>query len=180
MIETTLRDVKHALRMFVQSPAFAFAAVAALTLGIGANTAIFSVVNAVLLKPLPYPDADRIVFFMSTGPNGPGFRRRRRPSSRISAQQTQVTQAASAFNSALVNYTDGSFPEQLRAGQVSADFFRLFGAPTVLGRTFSAEEDRPGGDKVVVLVRRLLADAHERPIPTSSARRSRSAASRTP
>ena len=73
MVETTLRDVKHALRMFVQSPAFAFAAVAALTLGIAVNTAIFSVVNAVLLRPLPYTAADRIVYFMSNGPNGAGF-----------------------------------------------------------------------------------------------------------
>ena len=68
-----LRDIKHALRMFVQSPAFALAAVAALTLGIAVNTAIFSVVNAVLLRPLAFPQADRIVFYMTTGPNGPGF-----------------------------------------------------------------------------------------------------------
>ncbi len=74
MFDTMARDVKHALRMFVQSPAFAFAAVAALTLGIAVNTAIFSVVNAVLLRPLPYPDADRVVFFMSTSQNSPaGF-----------------------------------------------------------------------------------------------------------
>lgn len=151
MIETTVRDAKHALRMFVQSPAFAFAAVAALTLGIAVNAAIFSVVNAVLLRPLPYPDADRIVFFMSTGPNGPGFPGASPAKFAHFRRQTEVAELASAFNSALLNYTDGSFPEQLRGGRVSADFFRLFGAPTVLGRTFSAEEDRPRGDRVVVL-----------------------------
>ena len=79
-----LRDIKHALRMFGQSPAFALAAVAALTLGIAVNTAIFSVVNAVLLRPLPFPDAERIVFFMSTG-QGPDSRPRLRRSSRTSA-----------------------------------------------------------------------------------------------
>ena len=72
MLDTLLRDVRHALRMFVQSPAFALAAVAALTLGIAVNTAIFSVVNAVLLRPLPFPDAERMVFFMTVSPNGSG------------------------------------------------------------------------------------------------------------
>jgi putative ABC transport system permease protein len=146
-----LRDIKHALRMFVQSPAFALAAVAALTLGIAVNTAIFSVVNAVLLRPLPFPQADRIVFYMSTGPNGPGFPAASPAKFAHFQQQTQVTELASAFNSYLVNYTDGSFPEQLRGGRVSADFFRLFGAQTVMGRTFSAEEDRPRGDKVAIV-----------------------------
>jgi len=65
-------DVKHSLHMFIKNPGFTIAAVSALALGIGANTAIFTVVNAVLLKPLNYPDADRIVEFLLTGPNGNG------------------------------------------------------------------------------------------------------------
>lgn len=160
-----LRDIKHALRMFVQSPAFALAAVAALTLGIAVNTAIFSVVNAVLLRPLPFPNADRIVFFMTTGPNGPGFPGASPAKFAHFQQQTQVTELAAAFNSYLVNYTDGSFPEQLRGGRVSRDFFPLFGAQTVLGRTFSADEDQPRGDKVALVSRtfwqdRLASDPH--------------------
>ncbi len=122
-----------------------------MTLGIAVNTAIFSVVNAVLLRPLPYPNADRIVFFMSTGPNGPGFPAASPAKFAHFRRQTEVTELAAAFNSALLNYTDGSFPEQLRGGRVSGDFFRLFGASTVLGRTFSAEEVRPRGDRVVIL-----------------------------
>jgi predicted permease len=152
MLDTLFRDVRHALRMFVQSPAFALAAVAALTLGIAVNTAIFSVVNAVLLRPLPYPNADRIVFFTSTGPNNPqGFPAASPAKFQHFREQTEVTELASAFNGGLVNYTNGSQPEQLRSGRVSADFFRLFGASTILGRTFSAEEDRPRGDHVVVV-----------------------------
>ncbi|MDO8678424.1 MAG: ABC transporter permease [Acidobacteriota bacterium] len=154
MFDTFLSDVKHALRMFVQSPAFALAAVAALTLGIAVNTAIFSVVNAVLLRPLPFPDSDRIVFFLNVSPQGSGpaaspakFQHYR--------EQTQVVEAVSAMNQSIVNYTDGTFPEQLRSGRVSSEFFRLFGAPTVLGRTFAPEEDRPGGDKVVILSKGL-------------------------
>jgi predicted permease len=150
MPETLLRDVKHALRIFSQSPAFALAAVAALALGIGVNTAIFSVVNAVLLRPLAFPRADRMVFFMSTSPQGSGtfaspakFRHYR--------QQDSVTEAVSAFNTGVVNFTGGSFPEQLRSGRVSREFFGLFGAPTLLGRTFSPDEDRPGGPRVAVL-----------------------------
>lgn len=152
MFDTVVRDVKHALRMFVQSPAFAFAAVAALTLGIGVNTAIFSVVNAVLLRPLPYPDADRVVFFMTTGPNSPvGFSAASPAKFGHFQRQSEVTEFPAAFNSALLNYTDGSFPEQLRGGRVSAHFFSLIGASTILGRTFTADEDRQRGDKVVVL-----------------------------
>src|SRR6478735_4038436 len=152
MADTLFRDIRQALRMFVQSPAFALAAVAALTLGIAVNTAIFSVVNAVLLRPLPYPGADRIVFYTSTGPNNPaGFPAASPAKFQHFREQTAVTEAASAFNGSLVNYTNGSQPEQLRGGRVSADFFRLFGAPTILGRTFSADEDRPRGDRVVVL-----------------------------
>ena len=154
MFDTFLRDVKHALRMFVQSPAFALAAVAALTLGIAVNTAIFSVVNAVLLRPMPFPDPGRIVLFLNVSPQGSGpaaspakFQHYR--------EQTQVVEEVSAFNQSIVNYTDGSFPEQLRSGRVSSEFFRLFGAQTIQGRTFAPEEDRPGGDKVVILSKGL-------------------------
>src|SRR5512143_547369 len=125
MAENLLQDLKHSLRMFAQSPAFTLTAIAALTLGIGANVAIFSVVNAVLLKPVSFPDASRIVLFMNTSPQGSG------PAASPAKfahyrQQTAVVESVSAFRTGVVNLTGGSFPEQLRSGQVSADFFRLF------------------------------------------------------
>jgi len=161
-METLVKDLKHSLRIFRQSPGFTAAAVAALTLGIGTNTAIFSVVNSVLLKPAPFPDPDRIVFFMNTSPNGSGpgasptkFQHWR--------EQTSVVEQVSAFRTGVVNLTGAGFPEQLKSAQVSTDYFQLFGAVPFRGRTFSPEEDRPQGDHVVVLshgfwTRRFAAD----------------------
>lgn len=154
MLEAFIKDLKQSLRMFRQSPAFTLAAVAALTLGIGANTAIFSVVNAVLLRPVPFPDPDRLVVFLNTSPGGGG------PGASPAKFQhwrslDSVLQDVSGFRTGIVNYTGGSFPEQLRSGQVSVDFFKLFGAPVLRGRTFTAAEDTPEGERVVVLSQRL-------------------------
>src|SRR5436309_14539288 len=133
-METFLQDLKYSLRLFRQSPGFTVSAVAALTLGIGTNTAIFSVVNSVLLKPAPFPDPDRLVLFLNTSPNGSGpgasptkFQHWR--------EQSSVVQDVAAFRTGVVNLTGGAFPEQLQSSQVSADYFRLFGALTIRGRT---------------------------------------------
>src|SRR5437588_5620809 len=145
-----LSDLRYTIRTLVKAPAFALAAIAALTLGIGANTAIFSVLNAVLLKPLSAPEPDRVGFFMTTSPQGSG------PAASpaklaLWRQQTSVVGQASAFNNNVLNYTGGDSVEQFRGGRVSAEFFRLFGAPVFRGRTFSEEEDRPRGANVAVL-----------------------------
>jgi predicted permease len=149
-MDTFLPDLKHSLRSYRQSPGFTLTALATLALGIGANTAVFSVVNTVLLKPIPYPDPDRIVMFMSTWPEGSGpgcspakFQHYR--------EQGSVVQDAAAFRTGAVNLTGGALPEQLKYGQVSADFFRLFGAPVIRGRAFSAEEDLPRGPLVALI-----------------------------
>jgi len=150
-MEGFLNDLRYALRTLIKARAFTLAAVAALTLGIGANTAIFSVVNAVLLRPVAAPDADRIVFFMNTSPqgSGPGAS----PAKFVHWRaQSDVVQEVTAVGNNVINYRSGSgTPEQLRAGVVSADFFRLFGAPMFRGRTFTEEEDRPRGPKAAVL-----------------------------
>jgi putative ABC transport system permease protein len=149
-METFFRDLRHSVRMFRQAPGFTVAAIAALTLGIGANTAIFSVVNSVLLEPLPFPDPDRLVMFLNTSPNGsnPGGSV---PRFMVWREQTSVVQDAAAYRFGVMNLTGGDTPEQVPSGQVTADFFRLFGAQTAVGRTFTADEDRPNGGKVVVL-----------------------------
>jgi putative ABC transport system permease protein len=149
-VESFLKDLKHSLRMFWQNRGFTAAAVAALALGIGLNTAIFSVVNTVLLKPPPFPNPDRLVLFMTTlregqnqGASPAKFQHWR--------EQKSVVEDVAAFRTGVVNWTGGDFPEQLRSAQVSADYFQVFGAPIIRGRTFSADEDRPNGPRVVLI-----------------------------
>src|SRR5438128_12620200 len=119
-MDELIADLRYTIRTLAKAPAFTLAAVAALTLGIGANTAIFSVVNAVLLKPVSAPDPDRVVFLMNTSPQGAG------PAASPAKfvhwrRQTDVLQDVSAFTSNVINYTSGGAPEQLRVGLVSAD-----------------------------------------------------------
>jgi len=138
--------------MLRRSPGFAATAISALALGIGANTAIFTVVNTVLLQPLAYPEPDRLVQLELSSPQGNG-NITSIPKFIIWREQTQVFQDVAAYDlgGPGVNLTGGDRPEQLKGVHVSAEFFRLFGARVVAGRTFSAEEDRPGGSPLAVI-----------------------------
>jgi predicted permease len=145
-----LGDARHSVRILLRSPGFTLAALSALAVGIGANTAIFSIVNAVLLKPVPFPEPDRLVVFQTTSPQG-AFSAGSPAKFQHWAEQTSVVQDVAAYRTNVVNYTGGGFPEQLRASQVSVSYFRLFGASVQRGRAFSPAEDLPGGDRVAVL-----------------------------
>ena len=149
---TLAKDLKLAFGILRRSPGFTATAIWALALGIGANTAIFSVVNAVLLKPLPYPQPDRIVQLMNATPQG-NYSGASVPKYNIWRAQTQVLEDVAAYEEGGpgVNVSGGDRPEQLRGIHVSYEFFTLFGAKPALGRVFSAAEDRPGGGNVVVL-----------------------------
>jgi putative ABC transport system permease protein len=144
-------NFKHAVRMFRANPGFTFAAIAALALGIGINTAIFTVVDTVLLKPLTYPDADRMVQFLITSPQGNG------PAASIPKfmlwrQQTSAFQDVAAYDFGGPGYNlTGDRPEQVHGIHVTQGYFALFGATPLLGRTFTPQEDSPNGGKVVVL-----------------------------
>jgi putative ABC transport system permease protein len=144
-------NFKHAVRMFRTNPGFTVAAVAALALGIGINSAIFTVVDTVLLKPLTYPDADRIVQFLHVSPDGKGTGASI-PDFMAWEEQTRGFQdvAGYDFGGPGFNLTD-SRPELVHGIHVTEGYFRLFGAPVLLGRTFTAQEDSPNGGKVVVL-----------------------------
>ncbi|MGA9586099.1 MAG: ABC transporter permease, partial [Terracidiphilus sp.] len=144
-------DVKHALHLFIKSPGFTIAAISALALGIGANTAIFTVVNAVLLKPLGYPDADRMVQILLTSPGGSG------PGASIPKfqewqRQTSIFKDVAAYDFAGPGFNiTGDRPELIHGIHVSEGYFRVFGAPVMLGRTFTQQEDSPNGGHVVVM-----------------------------
>jgi len=148
-------EIKHSLHMFFKNPGFTIAALAALALGIGANTAIFTVVNTVLLKPLTYPEADRMVEFFHNPASGGSLLANNLasiPMFHLYERQTSVFQdvAAYDFTSPGFNLT-GDRPEQLHGIHVSEAYFRLFGARAMLGRTFTPLEDSPNGGKVVVV-----------------------------
>ena len=127
-MEDFWRDLEHSVRMFLKAPGFTLTAIAALMLGIGANTAVFSVVNTVLLRPAPFPDPDRLVVFMNTSPQGSGSNASP-VKFNLWRRQTSAFQDVAAFRAGVANLTGGENPEQIAVGQVSADFFKLFGAP---------------------------------------------------
>ena len=149
MLDTLWQDVRYALRSLRRTPGFTLAAVITLALGIGANTAIFSVANAVVLRPLHAPGAERLVRFAMTYDGTPawptgldGFNHWR--------QQTAFDDV-SAHWLEFANLTNGSYPEQISVARVTNRFFYLFGAPVIKGRTFTIDEDHPGAPPVVVL-----------------------------
>ncbi len=151
-METLRQNLRYAFRTLRNSPGFAAVAILTLALGIGANTAIFSVVNAVLLQPLSYPNPDRLVELELTSPQGNGDVTSI-PKFNVWREQTDVFDSVAAydFSGPGINLTGGDRPELIKGIHVSADYFRVFGAPVALGRTFTPEEDRPGGPAVVVI-----------------------------
>jgi len=152
-MKSVLQDMKYSLRVFRLSPGFTATALAALALGIGANTAIFSVVNAVLLRPLPYPHPERIVQVLSLSRSG-AFPYTNVPRFNAYRAQSRVFEDVTAYDwrgGEAISLTVGDSSEQVRGEHVSFEYFRLFGPAMVAGRGFTAEEDRPGGGRVVVL-----------------------------
>ncbi len=151
-MEKLIKDVRHALRMLARSPGFTAVAVAALALGIGANTAIFSVVNGILLQPLPYSEPDRMVRLAMKFPDGNGYSISI-PKYVTWKANTPGLSAICAYNSTGpgLNLSGGSAPEQVKGIHVSAGYFQVFDAAPALGRVFSAEEDRPNGPMLAVL-----------------------------
>ena len=132
-------DVRFAVRSLLKSPGFTLVAVLTLAVGIGANTAIFSVVNAVVLRPLNVQDSESVVRFMTTtGASTPVAGAQQYETWRNQA----IFEDVSAHRLEYVNLTGQAEPEQIPVARVTRDFFQLFGAPVLTGRTFTAAECR--------------------------------------
>src|SRR2546423_1640033 len=157
-METLIRDIRYGIRSLIKRPSFTSIAVITLALGIGANTAIFSVVNATLLRPLPFKDPDRIVMvwgyipklahtadkFPSSAGNYLGL-----------IKQAQTFQELAAFRQWSWQLTHAGEPEQLQGVRVSANFFEALGAGPALGQTFTPEQDQEGAAPVAIISHRF-------------------------
>src|SRR6266513_2729981 len=151
-----LNDIRFALRQLVNNPAFSAIAILTLALGIGANTAIFSTVNAVLLRPLPYPDADRIMVLNES--SGPG-----QDYSVALPDYFDWQKDNTVFDHLAVTHKEsrnlsgipGRDPERVSCASVTRNFFNIVGLAPEIGRTFSEDEDKVGAPTVVVISDRL-------------------------
>ena len=151
-METLLKDFRYGVRSLLQRPGFAAVAILTLALGIGANTAIFSVVNAVLLRPLPFADPDRLVMYWEDA-SFAGFPRNTPAAANYVdiKTQNQVFEGMAAANRRSFNLTGDGEPEKVETYAVTADFFPLMGVQPALGRAILPEEDKPGANRVVML-----------------------------
>ena len=149
-----LTDLRYAVRQLLKSPGFTAVAVLTLALGIGANTAVFSVVDAVLLRALPYHNSSRLIDIFSTNPTGD------RDGVSIAEfedlrNQMRSLEDLTAFQTQSVNLTGGERPDRVRGAFVSVNFFEVFHLNPVIGRTLAKGEDQPGAPKVVVVNEKL-------------------------
>ena len=148
---TLWADLRYAVRMLRKSAGFTAVAVAALALGIGANTAIFTVVNAVLLDPLPYPQPDRIMKLGRKFSNGVGYSNSVPKFMAWRRNQAFEAMTIYDFGSLGMNLGSSSPPDQIKGAHVSADYFKVFGGSPVIGRGFTDLEDLPKGPQAAVI-----------------------------
>ena len=151
-MDTVLQDLRFGLRALRKTPLFTAIALAALALGTGANTAIFTVVNGVLLRPLDYAEPERLALLLETNAAKGWDQFAVSPANFLDwREQSRAFESMAAFDSTSLALTGRGEPERLRALRASADFFTVLGVPPLLGRSFVQEEDRPGTAGVAVL-----------------------------
>jgi putative ABC transport system permease protein len=149
-MQTLWQDLRYGARMLMKQPGFTLIAVLTLALGIGANTAIFSVVNAVLLRALPYQEGERLVWFSARLANGGSDSFSLEEMRRVRAEaNTLAVAAGEMFRS--VNLTGNDRPDRVRGGWVTTNYFEVFQVKPLVGRTFAADEEQPGAPRVVVV-----------------------------
>jgi predicted permease len=146
------QDVRHTLRTWRRTPVLALAAIFTLSLGVGANTAVFSVVHAVLFRPLPYPSPDRLVELFEQSPENAGFR-----ASALNyltwADRAKSFDALAAFQESAFTVSGDADAERVAGALVSASLFRVLGVAPIAGRALRADDERPGGPRVAIVAR---------------------------
>lgn len=151
-MEPLLQDLRYGIRRLLRSPGFTIVAILSLALGIGANTAIFSVINTVLLTPLPYMNPEQLMVVWESNRQNSASRS---PASLLNfidwREQNQSFEQITAMRSSGLNLTEGAEPERIQAMSASPNFFTLLGAKPLLGRTFLPHEEKAGSDHVAVL-----------------------------
>src|SRR5436190_3815419 len=151
-MDAALQDIRYAIRLCLRTPGFTAVAVLALALGIGANTAIFTIVNAALLEPLPFRDPSRIVVLWEEGANRPGRSNVLGPAQFLRwGDRATAFDAMAAIVDTRANLTSGGEPEEVIIQNVSAPFFPILGVSPILGRTFSDAENADPQSAVVIL-----------------------------
>jgi putative ABC transport system permease protein len=158
-MQTILQDLRYSLRQLRQSPGFALFAVAVMALGIGANTAVFSVVNTVLLKPLAYRNPDRIVTLASKWKNSFGYGQVSAPDFHDWHDQSTAFTALAYYKSEETSVKSGSAAEYAFVAPVTGEFFGIFQLQPVAGRLFSTDEQKPGSS-AAVLISNAYAENH--------------------
>ena len=155
-METLMQDLRYGMRMLVKNPGFTVVAVITLALGIGANAALFSVVNGVLLKSLPFKDPDRLLFVWETNAR---MRIPAMPASKLNyrdwKEQNNSFDLIAARQPFSVNLTSNDQPEKIQGEKITSDYFQVLGIAPIAGRTFLEEEDKPDGERVILLSRGL-------------------------
>jgi putative ABC transport system permease protein len=152
ILENAVRDLRHGVRLVRRSPGFAAIAVVTIALGIGATSAIFSVINTVALKPLPYPAPDRLVFITSQFPTLGFDKFWVSPPEYLELRERSKSYTdIAAYRTAAANISEGTRPERVNAVFVTANMFAVLGVPPRLGRAFTAEQDLPNSEPVAVL-----------------------------
>lgn len=151
-METLWKDVRYSFRLLLKKPGFAAVVILTLALGIGANTAVFTVINAVLLRPLPYPQSDRIAFVWESRLTDPAMEDSLSPHNFTDIRsRSRSFDAYCAYTNTTMTLTGNAAPEALIAVKASSDFARTLGVNPAMGRFFGADEDLPGKKHVVVL-----------------------------
>ncbi len=151
MIDALVQDIRYAVRTLAKSPGFTLVAILTLALGIGANTAIFSVFYGVLLRPLPYAEPDRIVGLAQTYEGSRGARNVTYVQFQFLRRNNQVFESFAGSTSVGFNFSTGTQTDRVYGLRVSKDYFRVLGITPALGRTFFDEEDQPNGPSAVIL-----------------------------